>query len=152
MRRTRTNTFKICARAASDPRIIFTGFVFGDSYRALQQNAYCYVHATEVGGTHPALLEAIGYGNCVLTLSAPENVETVGALLYHDADDLATKLQCVLRDGAMVSQYRQSANQSARTLHVEHVVDRYEELFMQMAGLPVRGTFSIHQTGSTLSK
>ncbi len=36
--------------AASDPRIIFTGFVFGESYRALQQNAYCYVHATEVGG------------------------------------------------------------------------------------------------------
>src|SRR5436853_483396 len=38
------------ARARRDRRIIFTGFVFGRDYRALQQNAYCYVHATEVGG------------------------------------------------------------------------------------------------------
>ena len=57
------------ARARGDKRIVFTGFVFGQDYRALQQNAYCYVHATEVGGTHPALLEAMGYGNCVLTLA-----------------------------------------------------------------------------------
>ena len=66
------------ARARGDRRIGFTGFVFGQDYRALQQNAYCYVHATEVGGTHPALLEAMGYGNCVLTLGTPENVEVVG--------------------------------------------------------------------------
>src|SRR5215217_5831219 len=64
--------------ARRDRRIVFTGFVFGDAYRALQQNAYCYVHATEVGGTHPALLEAMGYGNCVLTLATPENLEVVG--------------------------------------------------------------------------
>ena len=49
------------AQARGDKRIIFTGFVFGQDYRALQQNAYCYIHATEVGGTHPALLEAMGY-------------------------------------------------------------------------------------------
>jgi glycosyltransferase involved in cell wall biosynthesis len=55
------------ARARRDKRIVFTGFVFGRDYRALQQNAYCYVHATEVGGTHPALVEAMGFGNCVLT-------------------------------------------------------------------------------------
>jgi glycosyltransferase involved in cell wall biosynthesis len=66
------------ARARGDKRIVFTGFVFGQDYRALQQNAYCYVHATEVGGTHPALLEAMGYGNCVLTLATPENIEAVG--------------------------------------------------------------------------
>ena len=46
-------------RARGDKRIVFTGFVFGRDYRTLQQNAYCYVHATEVGGTHPALLEAM---------------------------------------------------------------------------------------------
>ena len=34
------------ALARRDRRIVFTGFVFGDAYRALQQNAYCYVHAT----------------------------------------------------------------------------------------------------------
>jgi glycosyltransferase involved in cell wall biosynthesis len=126
--------------AAEDKRIVFTGFVFGKDYRALQQNAFCYIHATEVGGTHPALLEAMGYGNCVLTLNAPENVEAVGdaGIPYSDADDLAHKLQRVLRDGALVNGYRQRAQARVRKLYDwEHVVDRYEQLFAEMAGQPL---------------
>jgi glycosyltransferase involved in cell wall biosynthesis len=125
--------------ARRDRRIIFTGFVFGDAYRALQQNAYCYVHATEVGGTHPALLEAMGYGNCVLTLAAPENVEVVGdaGIPYADARDLAAQLQRVLRDGAIVNQYRQRAQARVRERYDwERVVDEYENLFARMAGRP----------------
>jgi glycosyltransferase involved in cell wall biosynthesis len=124
--------------ARRDRRIVFTGFVFGDAYRALQQNAYCYVHATEVGGTHPALLEAMGYGNCVLTLAAPENVEVVGdaAIPYADAKDLAAQLQRVLRDGAIVNQYRQRAQARVRERYDwEHVVNQYENLFARMAGI-----------------
>ncbi len=123
--------------ARRDRRIIFTGFVFGDAYRALQQNAYCYVHATEVGGTHPALLEAMGYGNCVLTLDKPENVEAVGdaGIPYADAKDLEIKLQRVLRDGGIVNQYRQRAQERVRERYDwEHVVDRYEDLFARIAG------------------
>ena len=124
-------------RAQSDRRIIFTGFVFGEAYRALQQNAYCYVHATEVGGTHPALVEAMGYGNCVLTLATPENLEVVGeaGIAYSDEKDLAAKLQRVLRDGALVCAYRQRAQARARERYSwEHVVDQYEELFARLTG------------------
>lgn len=127
-------------RAGGDHRIIFTGFVFGDAYRALQQNAYCYVHATEVGGTHPALLEAMGYGNCVLTLATPENLEVVGedGIPYNDENDLAERLQRVLRDGSMVSRYRQRAQERVRQYYDwEHVVDRYERLFTELAGQSV---------------
>jgi len=49
------------ARARRDKRIVCTGFVFGRDYRMLQQNAYCCVHATELGGTLPALLEAMDF-------------------------------------------------------------------------------------------
>jgi glycosyltransferase involved in cell wall biosynthesis len=125
--------------AARDPRIVFTSFVFGDAYRALQQNAYCYVHATEVGGTHPALLEAMGYGNCVLTLATPENVEVVGdaGIPYADAADLESKLRRVLSDGAIVNAYRQRAQQRISAHYDwERVVDRYENLFARMAGRP----------------
>jgi glycosyltransferase involved in cell wall biosynthesis len=125
--------------AARDPRIVFTSFVFGDAYRALQQNAYCYVHATEVGGTHPALLEAMGYGNCVLTLATPENVEVVGdaGIPYADEADLESKLRRVLSDGAIVNAYRQRAQQRISAHYDwERVVDRYENLFARMAGQP----------------
>lgn len=124
-------------RARRDKRIHFTGFVFGKDYRALQQNAYCYVHATEVGGTHPALLEAMGYGNCVLTLATPENVEVVGeaGIPYTDENDLAHKLQRVLRDGSLVNAYRTRAQSRIQQFYDwEHVVDRYEQLFAEMAG------------------
>jgi glycosyltransferase involved in cell wall biosynthesis len=130
---------RLRALARRDRRIIFTGFVFGDAYRALQQNAYCYVGATEVGGTHPALLEAMGYGNCVLTLATPENVEAVGeaGIHYTDADDLVVKLQKVLRDGAAVNQYRQRAQERVRERYDwEYVVDQYENLFARMTRQP----------------
>lgn len=125
------------AQARGDKRIIFTGFVFGQDYRALQQNAYCYVHATEVGGTHPALLEAMGYGNCVLTLATPENMEVVGeaGLPYADEFDLAEKLQRVLRDGSLVQAYRHRAQLRIRSHYDwDGVVDQYEELFARMCG------------------
>ena len=125
------------ARARGDKRIIFTGFVFGQDYRTLQQNAYCYVHATEVGGTHPALLEAMGYGNCVLALAAPENIEVLGdaGIPYADEADLSAQLQRVLRDGSLVSSYRLRAQERIKKHYDwEHVVDRYEKLFARMAG------------------
>ena len=128
------------ARARRDRRIIFTGFVFGKDYRALQQNAYCYIHATEVGGTHPALLEAMGYGNCVLTLGTPENIEVVGeaGIPYRDENDLAEQLQRVLRDGSLVHSYRHRAQARVQQLYDwEHVVDRYERLFAELADQPV---------------
>lgn len=125
------------ARARGDKRIIFTGFVFGQDYRALQQNAYCYVHATEVGGTHPALLEAMGYGNCVLTLATPENMEVVGeaGVPYVDEFDLSEKLQRVLRDGSLVHAYRHRAQQRVESQYDwDRVVDQYEQLFLRMSG------------------
>ena len=128
------------ARARRDKRIVFTGFVFGRDYRVLQQNAYCYVHATEVGGTHPALLEAMGFGNCVLTLAAPENIEAIGdaGIAYADETDLAEKLQRVLRDGSLVHAYRNRAQARVKEFYDwDYVVDQYEELFAKMAGLEV---------------
>src|SRR2546429_7079083 len=127
-------------RTRGDKRIVFTGFVFGRDYRALQQNAYCYVHATEVGGTHPALLEAMGFGNCVLTLAAPENMEAIGdaGIAYADENDLAEKLQRVLRDGSLVHSYRNRAQARVQELYDwDYVVDQYERLFAEMAGKPI---------------
>lgn len=133
------NSLRTLARG--DKRIIFTGFVFGQDYRALQQNAYCYVHATEVGGTHPALLEAMGYGNCVLTLATPENLEVVGeaGVPYADEFDLTEKLQRVLRDGSLVHAYRHRAQVRIRSHYDwDRVVDQYEQLFARLCGKSLR--------------
>ncbi len=75
-----------------DPRVIFPGYVFGRGYWELQRNAYVFVAPTEVGGTHPVILEALSAGNCVLVNDHPPNVETVGdaGLFYSGADGVAS--------------------------------------------------------------
>jgi len=125
-------------KSTKDPRIRFTGFVFGEDYRALQQNAFCYVHATEVGGTHPALIEAMGAGNCALTLDTPENLEVLGeaGIVYRSADDLVRQLQRIIDAPEKISEYRRRA--MARVMQYynwEHITDQYEELLAGMAGI-----------------
>ena len=143
------------ARARRDRRITFTGFVFGRDYRTLQQNAYCYVHATEVGGTHPALLEAMGFGNCVLTLAAPENIEAIGdaGIAYTDESDLTEKLQRVLRDGSLVQSYRNRAQARVQEMYDwDYVVDQYERLFARMAGQPMPAADPLDAANQTTSQ
>lgn len=65
-------------RATSDPRIVIPGSIYGDGYHQLQSHSFAYIHATEVGGTHPALIEAMGRGALVLYLETPENTEVAG--------------------------------------------------------------------------
>jgi glycosyltransferase involved in cell wall biosynthesis len=72
---------EVRAAAAADAHL--PGSVFGENYVALQSNARCYVHATEVGGTHPALIEAMGAGNLCVVLDTPENREVAGPTAWY---------------------------------------------------------------------
>jgi len=65
-------------RSHASDRILFPGALYGSDYRTLQRNALIYIQATEVGGTHPAMIEAMASGGCVLANDTPENRE-VGA-------------------------------------------------------------------------
>lgn len=103
----------------------------------MQSHAACYLQATEVGGTHPALLEAMGAGNCIIANATPENREVVGdaALLYrfNDTDDLRTQLGRVLADPALRAHYGQRARDRAHDRYSwERVTDQYEALFRQL--------------------
>jgi glycosyltransferase involved in cell wall biosynthesis len=82
-------------QAAAGPRTHLPGPIFGDGYRGLQSNALCYIHATEVGGTHPALIEAMGSGNLCLVLDTPENREVAGpaGVFFADEEQLADRLR-----------------------------------------------------------
>lgn len=122
--------------AGDDPRIVFTGFVFGDGYKSLQQNAYAYIHATEVGGTHPALIEAMGYGNCVITYSTVENDEVVAdaAIRFSNIEELRNEINRVANDRTLVAEYRDKAQARIRAEYSwNKITDQYEELFTHLA-------------------
>jgi hypothetical protein len=70
--------------AAADPRVKLLGAHYGSEYQVLRSHAAAYVQATEVGGTHPALVEAMGYGNAICANDVPEHREVLGdAGLYY---------------------------------------------------------------------
>jgi glycosyltransferase involved in cell wall biosynthesis len=124
-------------RRQAGPRVVFTGGVYGEGYRQLQSHAFVYVHATEVGGTHPALVEAMGFGNCVLVNDVPENREVAGdAALYFEAREpstLTARLEALERDPDLVERLRvRAAARAAAAYSWEAVTDDYEALFRRL--------------------
>jgi glycosyltransferase involved in cell wall biosynthesis len=122
--------------AKDDKRIIFAGAVYGKGYKELQSNAYCYIQATEVGGTHPALIEAMGMSNCVIANGTQENIEVLGdgGLIYrkNDIEDLKNKIQEVIDNPGKCSEYaRVARNKIMQSYTWEAVTDNYEKLFKE---------------------
>ncbi len=128
-------------RSTGDGRILFPGAVYGEGYRELMAHAFCYVHATEVGGSHPALIEAMGQGSLIVANGTPENEEVLGGagLLYrrNDDEDLARRLQSVEDTPEEFASLRQQAQERARTDYAwDGVVDAYERLLASLAETP----------------
>lgn len=130
----------ICSlRSISQERVKFLGFQFGDTYRDLMLGARLYVQATEVGGTHPALVEAMGFGNTIIANETPENVEVLGdsGLIYklNCSSSLAEKIELALgltdSKKVLVDSYRlaQMARDGAKEKYSWNIiVDKYESL------------------------
>ena len=121
-------------KAAANPGVRFVGYRFGDDYHALQSNARAYIQATEVGGTHPALVEALGHRNAVVAHDVPEHREVLGEagvyFAYRDADSLAAQLRVLLASPKAVARLRTAAASRARERYGwEAVTDQYEAYF-----------------------
>jgi glycosyltransferase involved in cell wall biosynthesis len=81
-------------KQTDDPRIVMPGAIYGEGYRQLQSHCFAYIHATEVGGTHPALIEAMGRSAMVLYLNNPENEEAAGSAgIAFERETLVDQLQ-----------------------------------------------------------
>jgi glycosyltransferase involved in cell wall biosynthesis len=122
-------------RATADPRVLLAGAIYGQGYQELQSHSFAYVHATEVGGTHPALIEAMGRGALVLYLDTPENAEVAsGAGIPFGHDSLTAVMRRAIE---MSEDERESWCERARRRVVERysweaVTDAYERLFRRL--------------------
>jgi len=119
--------------AIDDPRILFPGPIYGERYRQLLFNCRAYIHATEVGGTHPALVEAMGAGRPVLYYDTPENREVVRAagrpFRFEGADSLDHLLAALIVDRVALDELGASARQRvAQRYRWDEVACRYESL------------------------
>ena len=117
------------------PRIVFPGAIYGEGYRQLQSHCYAYIHATEVGGTHPALIEAMGRGAMVLYLENAENDEVAaGTAIPFTERSLPEKLQWAAEaDEQERHEWGSRAQVRIQERYSWHAVtSQYEELFRSM--------------------
>jgi len=115
--------------------IIFAGFLTGDDYRDICCNAYIFVEPTEASGTHTAILDAMGYGNCTLVNNIPTNLEVIGnAGFSYDGNqkdkDLKNKLGWLIDNPGIVNNYKIKATEHvSRFYSWDKVSEQYESLF-----------------------
>ncbi len=121
----------------ADERVLLPGPIYGEGYRELLFNCRLYIHATEVGGTHPALVEAMGAGRPVLYYDTPENREVTGdaglRFRFDGATALGERIAELIDDGPRLDDLGRRAK-----ARVEHhyrwsdVADRYEEVLERL--------------------
>jgi glycosyltransferase involved in cell wall biosynthesis len=124
-------------RNTRDPRILQPGAIYGQGYHELTSHCFAYIHATEVGGTHPALIEAMGRGALVLYLNTPENAEVAGgAGIPFEPGDLTRQLRFALdMSEAEREQWRARAVDRVRERYTwDAVTDAYERLLLRLVG------------------
>ena len=122
-------------RATSDPRVVMPGAIYGRGYHELQSHCFAYIHATEVGGTHPALIEAMARGALVLYLNTPENAEVAGdAAIPFEAGELVKKLELILTmpEAERAEWGRRAMERVAERYSWDRVTEEYEQLLLEM--------------------
>jgi glycosyltransferase involved in cell wall biosynthesis len=125
-------------KASAGENVIFTGYLYGEGYRELSSHPYTFVETSEVGGTHPALLEAMAFGNVVVVNDTRENLETIeeAGIPYkgaRGAEHLVQVLQELIDNPQRAEEYRCRALERVRKHFTwDAVTDEYEALFRRM--------------------
>jgi len=139
------DNYKALLRSLADEKVVFTGYAFGDDYAQLSSHAYLSVQPSAIDGTRPALLDQMGFGNCVLVRDSAANREVVGeqGASFEGAGgetSLALRLQSLIEDRGQVEAYRKTVN--SRVTHYynwDWITDFYLDLFARLRSgrLPV---------------
>ena len=126
---------RLQALGQADPRVVFTGYAFGRDYEQLSSHAYLYVQPSGVNGTRPALLDQMGFGNCVVVRNSQVNMEVVedcGTFFDHQEPvaNLRAVLARLLANGDEVSLYRKRVRSRIENYYNwDWITDFYEDLF-----------------------
>jgi glycosyltransferase involved in cell wall biosynthesis len=135
-----SDEYKAKLREVANQNVIFTGYQFREAYQELRTNCLLYIQATEVGGTHPALVEAMAYGNCIIANGTPENIEVLGdAGEFYSKNnfaELSEKMNNLINNPNLIENYGALAKERASLNYSwESVTSKYIQLFQEVTGI-----------------
>ena len=129
---------KIKNLAGGEARIIFTGFLDREKYSALVKNALCYVETKRSGGTHPSLVEAMGFGTLVISNSHSANREVAGAgAIYYQKGSVKSLVKAVkvaVKGRGTAKLRKISLNIAKSRYSWTPIIRAYEDLFSSLTG------------------
>jgi glycosyltransferase involved in cell wall biosynthesis len=123
--------------AETNPNIIFTGYQTKEALAQLFSNAYLYVHPSEFEGLSITILEAMGYGRCVLCSNIPENLEAIGNFGFSfknkDVKDLKNKLLELISKPELVKDIGIKAKEYIKkNYNWDNIVKKTEEFYQSL--------------------
>jgi len=151
--------------AAPDERILFPGPLYGDQKDSAFRDSYFFVLPSSIEGMAIVLLEALSYGKCCLVSDIEENLEVIFPTVnsdvavsinqqLHDADgetpreemfgmcfksgdanDLARKIDYLVRHPTLVMKTGQKARQLVATRHDwDRIAQEHLDVYRELVG------------------
>jgi glycosyltransferase involved in cell wall biosynthesis len=122
----------------SDPRIVTLNAIYDkDVLGVLRKNCYAYIHAYQVGGTNPSLLEQMLFQKPIIAYDVFFSREVLqgGGVYFRDEEGLASAIG-MLESGKVDLQ--EMAEWQARRIEEEYnwdyVAEKYSSLFKKLLG------------------
>jgi len=124
--------------AQRSDRVRLLGFIYDSGIlRELRTNCLAYIHGNEVGGTNPALLQAMASGRLVIARDTVFNREVLGeaGLYFSRADqDLASRMEWIIHHQGELGPYQTKAKEIiAQKYQWEAAARSYERLFRRLS-------------------
>ena len=127
--------------ALEDSRLVLPGYIYdGILLNELRCNAFAYIHGNEVGGTNPALLEAMAAGCFVLARDVVFNREVLaesGLYFEKNRKDLADKMTWALSNPSLLREKGEEGREIIRLKYNwDTITEMYAELFRRVTQPP----------------
>jgi glycosyltransferase involved in cell wall biosynthesis len=120
----------------NNPRIMFLNPIYDKEVLGiLRKNCYAYIHAYEVGGTSPSLVEQMLFRKPILEYDVPFNREVLqdGGVYFRLEDELA---ECIKKLEAGEFDVQKMGEWQSKRIKEEYnwdsVAEKYKSLFMEL--------------------
>jgi len=119
--------------------IIITGFIYEKNIlRELRTNAFVYIHGNEVGGTNPALLEAMGAGCIVISRNVNFNRDVLNDNgIFYEKSVISLKYamekSLVLEKEDLFDIKNKNQQRIKDIYNWDLIADKYEQFFLNIS-------------------